>query len=168
MSNPYWSEKADRLFYGLRFIVVFPIFLGGSLVLWFFITSALAAIVWFPIYLLANWLIGSELIGVIVASAVVFSVIIGAFSFSTMSDYQERKRRNRHYLDVTEPYLARLHIRSAEQLQIDREAYQPPPLRDAIVPIFRISALLGLWIGAWTVLIIGHYLKGWLSWWPGP
>ena len=77
VSGPNGPDKARRLFYLLRFIVVFPIFLGGSLVIWFFATSCVANIVWVPIYLLANWLSGSELIGIIVASAVVFSVIIG-------------------------------------------------------------------------------------------
>ena len=110
--------------------MVIPIFLVGSLVLWFFITSCLAALVWLPIYGLVHWLSGSPIISIVVASTVIFSAFMCAFSVEMMKSYSR----------VWEP----------------------------IVHILKISALVGLWIGAWTVLIIGNYLYGWLSWWPGP
>ena len=81
-SHWLWSIQADRLIffplmYVLRFLVLFPIALGGTVVAWFFATSCVANIIWLPIYALVAGLSGSGLIGIIVASAVDFGVIAG-------------------------------------------------------------------------------------------
>ena len=149
VSEPHGPDNADRLRTLFCFIVVIPIFLVGSLVLWFFITSCLAALVWLPIYGLVHWLSGSPIISAIVASTVIFSVFMGAFSVDMMKSSWQSKQWSQQFRDFdSEPY--------------QHWVWEP------IVHILKISALVGLWIGAWTVLIIGNYMYGWLSWWPGP